>query len=808
MAWPRRLLRASTGDERRAAARPVPPKGVQVNASDAPALDRYRRATNFLAAAQVYLQDNVLLEEPLHPEHIKPRLLGHWGTCPGINLVYAHLNRLIRDHADAEVLLITGPGHGAAANLANLYLEGALAAFYPDLTHDRAGLTRLVRGFSWPGGFPSHLTPGTPGCIHEGGELGYALATAFGAAFDNPDLLVACIVGDGEAETGPTAAAWHSVKYLDPVSSGAVLPILHLNSFKIASPSIFGTMTQPELEALFSGYGYAPLLVTGPAYDAAMHAALEQAYTRIRDIQRQARAGGLRIHNRWPLLIVCTPKGWTGIKEADGHAVEGSFHAHQVPVKDARTNPEHLALLEGWLRSYRPGELFDADGRPAPDILAQCPAGGRRMGMSRHAFGGVRAPLELPRWQDYGPAVTKPGAERASSMEAIGTYLRDTMRRSEEARNFRIVCPDELESNRLEAVLEASPRAYAWPLPPNAERLAPDGRVMEILSEHTCQAWLQGYLLTGRHGLFPCYEAFVAIVDSMVNQYAKFLKQASEVPWRAPVPSLTYLLTSESWRQDHNGYSHQGPGFIDHLLNKKASAVRVYLPPDANCTLATIDHCLRSTNYINLVIASKQPLPQYLAPEAAREHCDAGASLWGWASTDGGADPDVVLVAIGDIMSLEVLAAAALLRRDLPALRLRVVNVCDLMALDQQGDHPHGLDDDAFAALFTADRPVIVNFHGYPNAVKALLWGRPAPQRFSIGGYREEGTTTTPLDMHIRNGTSRYHLAIQALEASARLPATQARPLVERYRQALRDHRAYIERHGDDPPAQRDWSWR
>lgn len=780
---------------------------MQASLDTLAALDRYRRATNFLAAGQVYLQDNVLLDEPLRPEHIKPRLLGHWGTCPGINLVYAHLNHLIRNHADAEVLLITGPGHGAAANLANLYLEGTLTRFYPELTLDREGLARLVRGFSWPGGFPSHLTPGTPGCIHEGGELGYVLATAFGAAFDNPDLLVACVVGDGEAETGPTAAAWHSVKYLDPVTSGAVLPILHLNSFKISSPTIFGTMTQPELEALFSGYGYAPMFVTGPAYDAAMAAALEQAYTRIRDIQRQARAGGLRIHNRWPLLIVCTPKGWTGIKQADGHAVEGSFRAHQVPAKDARTNPEHLALLEEWLRSYRPDELFDADGRPMADILAQCPQGERRIGMSRHAFGRVRAPLDLPVWQGYGFDVTNPGTERTSGMAALGDYLRDTMRRSETARNFRIVCPDELESNRLDAVLEATPRAYAWPLPPNAEHLAPDGRVLEILSEHTCQGWLQGYLLTGRYGLFPCYEAFIAIVDSMVNQYAKFLKQASEVKWREPVPSLTYLLTSESWRQDHNGYSHQGPGFIDHLLNKKASAVRVYLPPDANCVLSTLDHCLRSTDYINLVIASKQPLPLYLDPKAAQEHCDAGASVWKWASTDDGADPDVVLVAIGDIMSQEVLAAVALLRADLPGLHVRVVNVCDLMILDQQGDHPHGLTDEAFTGLFTADRPVIVAFHGYPNAVKALLWGRPNPQHFTITGYREEGTTTTPLDMLIRNGASRYQLAMQALGAATRMPAEQTQPLLKRYERTLRDHRAYIEQHGDDPPEVRDWSW-
>jgi xylulose-5-phosphate/fructose-6-phosphate phosphoketolase len=768
---------------------------------------RYRRAANFLAAAQVYLQDNCLLEEPLRPAHIKPRLLGHWGTAPGINLVYAHLNRLIRDH-DVNVLLITGPGHGAAANLANLYLEGALSEFYPDLTLDRAGLTRLIRGFSWPGGFPSHLSPGTPGCIHEGGELGYALATAFGAALDNPDLLVACIVGDGEAETGPTATAWHGVKYLDPVNCGVVLPILHLNGYKISSPSIFGTMAMPELEGLFRGYGYDPIIVAGPNEDASMLAGLEQAYMRIRDIQGQARAGGLRTHPRWPMLIMITPKGWTGIKELHGKPVEGSFRSHQVPVEDVRDDPEHLALLEQWLRSYNPADLFDQDGRPAPDILATCPSGERRMGMNPHAYGGrIRRDLPLPRWQEYGPQVAAPGGVRASSMRTLGPYLRDVMRQTAAVRDFRIVCPDELESNRLDAVFEASARAYVWPFKDADEHLAPDGRVMEILSEHTCQGWLQGYLLTGRHGLFPCYEAFIAIVDSMVNQYAKFLKQSAEIAWRGPVASLNILLTSEGWRQDHNGYSHQGPGFIDHLLNKKASAVRVYLPPDANCTLQTIDHCLRSTNYINLVIASKQPMPQWLTPDAAYEHCKTGASIWRWASADEGENPDVVLAAAGDNPTLEMLAAVDLLRRDAPELRLRVVNVTDLMVLGTQNEHPHGLTETAFEALFTADSPVIFNFHGYPNAVQALLFERPNVRRFTINGYREEGTTTTPLDMHIRNGTSRYHLVMQALRAAPRFDPQRVQQIVALYEQELVKHRHYIEQHGDDPPEVHDWSW-
>jgi xylulose-5-phosphate/fructose-6-phosphate phosphoketolase len=768
---------------------------------------RYRQAANFLAAAQIYLQDNCLLEQPLRPEHIKPRLLGHWGTAPGINLIYAHLNRLICDH-DASVLLVTGPGHGAAANLANLYLEGTLAEFYPELTLDRAGLAQLVRGFSWPGGFPSHLSPGTPGTIHEGGELGYALATAFGAALDNPDLLVACIVGDGEAETGPTATAWHGVKYLDPATCGAVLPILHLNGYKISSPSIFGTMDDQELLALFHGYGYAPLLVDGPDYDAALADALEQAYVGILALQQAARVAGARLRPRWPMLILRTPKGWTGIKELDGKPVEGSFRSHQVPVEDVRENPKHLALLEGWLRSYHPEELFDAQGRPLPDILAICPAGDRRMGKNSHAYGGtIRRDLDLPSWQEYGPAAQTPGAERASSMRVLGPYLRDVMRRTVATRNFRIVCPDELESNRLDALFEATDRAYTWPIKDIDEHLAPDGRVMEILSEHTCQGWLQGYLLTGRHGLFPCYEAFIAIVDSMVNQYAKFLKQSAEVPWRAPIASLNILLTSEGWRQDHNGYSHQGPGFIDLLLNKKASAVRVYLPPDANCTLQTIDHCLRSTNYINLVIASKQPMPQWLTPDEAYQHCKTGASIWRWAGTGSDDTPDIVLAAAGDNMTLELLAAAWLLRREVPELGVRVVNVTDLMVLGLHTEHPHGLTEDAFEALFTADRPVIFNFHGYPNAVEALLFQRPNTRRFTINGYREEGTTTTPLDMHIRNDTSRYQLLIQALRAAPRLDPQQVQRIIPRYEQKLVDHRHYIERHGDDPAEVRDWSW-
>ncbi len=770
---------------------------------------RYRRAANYLSAAQIYLKDNYLLERPLQPDDIKDRLLGHWGTAPGINIVYAHLNRLIRAH-QASILLITGPGHGAVANLANLYLEGTLADFYPDLTLDRAGLTRFCRSFSWPGGFPSHLNPQIPGTIHEGGELGYALSTAFGAALDNPDLIVACIVGDGEAETGPTATAWHSNKFLDPATSGAVLPILHLNEYKISGPTIFGRMSDGELHSLFEGYGYVPLLVQGPDLDTATYQAMEWAYQRIREIQREARAGVRLEHPDWPLLILRSPKGWTGIKEIGGKPIEGSFRAHQVPAADAKTNPASLKLVEAWLRSYHPEELFDSEGHPAPDILATCPAGDRRMGMNPHAYGGDirRNPSLPPHWEDYGLDVTRRGAPMASSVAQFGNYLRDTIERSKTARNFRIVSPDELTSNRLGAVLEATDRAFVWPIKPTDDHLAPDGLVMEILSEHTCQGWLQGYLLTGRHGLFPCYEAFIMIVDSMLNQYAKFIKVAAEIPWRKPISSLNYLLTSHAWRQDHNGYSHQGPGFIDQLLTKKAWMVRIYLPPDANCLLQTMDHCLWSKNYINLVIASKQPMPQWLTKEEALEHCRKGASIWRWASTDDGNNPDVVLAAAGDILTLEMMAAVRLLQQDLPDLRVRVVNVTDLMVLGLDTEHPHGLTPEAFDDLFTPGRLVIFNFHGYPGAVKQLLFGRPSPGRFHVNGYQEEGTTTTPFDMHVRNGTSRYHLVMQAARAcSEKLSPGTICDIEERYQRKLAEHRKYIEEHGIDSPEIRDWTW-
>jgi xylulose-5-phosphate/fructose-6-phosphate phosphoketolase len=786
-------------------------RATELMRTELASVTRYRRATNYLAAAQIYLKNNVLLHEPLRPTHIKDRLLGHWGTCPGINLVYAHLNRLIRER-DANMLLITGPGHGAAANLANLYLEGTLSEFYPELTRDRDGLERFVRAFSWPGGFPSHLSPPVPGTIHEGGELGYALATAFGAALDNPDLIVACIVGDGEAETGPTATAWHTIKFLDPATSGAVLPILHLNGFKISSPTIFATMTDAELTDLFTGYGYAPSIVDAGAAndpDAVMAAAMDHAYQAIRAIQRQARSGRSE-RWRWPVLLLRSPKGWTGPVEIDGVPVEGTFRAHQVPAKDARTNPEHLAVLETWLCSYRPEELFDGDGCPEPDILAACPTGSQRIGMNPHSQGWqLRRELDLPPLADFALPVSDPGETTASALERAGTYLAEVLRRSENERNFRIVCPDETSSNLLGDVFAATDRAYAWPVEPSVAKdahLAPTGRVMEILSEHTCQGWLQGYLQTGRHGLFPCYEAFVTIVDSMANQYGKWLKMSAETPWRKPVPSLTYLLTSDTWRQDHNGYSHQGPGFINSLLTKKGSIVRIYLPPDANSLVSTLDHCLRSVGYINLVIATKQPLPQWLSMEEAIAHNDAGASVWSWAGNGDPERPDIVLAAAGNVPTIEALAAAKILREALPQFAVRVVNVVDLLVLDSVAGHPHRMDDAEFERLFTADRPVIFTFHGYPSAIHQLIYKRANPQRFHVRGYVEEGTTTTPFDMLVRNQTSRYHLVIEALRRASGV-SSRAAPIIERYERRLRDHRRFIEQEGVDPPEIRDWSW-
>lgn len=798
------------------------PEQIGVSVEELHAMDAYWRAANYLGAAQIYLRDNCLLKQPLQPEHIKPRLLGHWGTVPGINFIYTHLNRLIREH-DASILLVTGPGHGAPANLANLYLEGTLEELYPDLTRDHAGLKRFVAGFSTPGGFPSHLYPGTPGCIHEGGELGYALATSFGAALDNPNLIVACIVGDGEAETGPTATAWHSTKFLDPVHDGAVLPILHLNGYKISCSTVFGAMSNAELTDLFHGYGYAVLLVdvegNSPPQRMAAHqemaAAMDRAYAAIRRIQREARHGDPEARPHWPLIILRSPNGWTGLHHLDGKLIEGSFRSHQVPAGDAKTNPSHLDALDGWLRSYRPEELFDGDGHPDPALLTTCPNGNQRMGMNSHGYGGrMRKELNLPDFRKYTIPVNHPGAVQMGDMGELGKYLRDVVRMNignvNEPANFRVFCPDEMTSNRLGAIFEATRRQFAWPTHPGDDFMGRSGRVIEMLSEHNCQGWLQGYLLTGRHGLFPCYEAFAPIVDSMMNQYAKFLKVSAEIPWREPVSSLNYLLTSEGWRQDHNGYSHQGPGFVNNLLTKKARHVRIYLPPDTNCLLSTVDHCLTSTDKINLVIASKQPMPQWLQMDEAIAHCRVGASIWRWASTYGGEAPDVVLCGVGVYPTAEVMAAAALLRKEMPNLRVRVVNVTDLLILEPNTFHPHGLTPDAFADLFTADRPVIINFHGYPQAVKELLFDWPDQERFTINGYIEEGTTTTPFDMLVRNGCSRYHLVIQAASAGAQNNpgfAAQAEQVILRYTQKLSQHRAYIEQYGIDPPEITDWQW-
>ncbi len=784
---------------------------------EAHALDRYWRAANYLGAAQVYLRDNCLLERPLESGDIKPRLLGHWGTVPGINFIYAHLNRLIR-RDDSSVLLLTGPGHGAPANLANLYLEGSLAEFYPELGHNRAGMEELIRRFSVPGGFPSHLYPGTPGCIHEGGELGYALATAFGAVFDNPDLIAACIVGDGEAETGPTATAWHSTKFLNPAGDGAVLPILHLNGYKISSATIFGVMTDEELGNLFLGYGYAPRIVqvNGESFGERLEShrlmavAMDESFANIRRIQEAARAGRPEVRPRWPMLILRSPKGWTGPREVDGKPVEGSFRSHQVPAGKCRTDPAHLAIVETWLRSYQPDELFGAAG-PLPAVLECCPRGEHRMGMNPHAYGGnIRQDLKLPDFRGHAVASSRTGAPPLGDMGELGKYLRDVVRLNAETKNFRVFCPDELTSNRLGAIFAATSRQFNWPVDPRDDFMASAGRVVEVLSEHSCQGWLQGYLLTGRHGLFPCYEAFAPIVDSMMNQFAKFLKVSGETPWRRPVTSLTYLLTSEGWRQDHNGYSHQGPGFINNLLTRKAQQARIYLPPDTNCLLSTVDHCLTSKDKINLVIASKQPLPQWLSMEEAIDHCRNGASVWRWAGTDDGANPHVVLAAAGSYPTVEIMAAAALLREEMPELRVRVVNVTDLLVLEADTFHPHGLTQKAFEALFTAEQPVIFNFHGYPGAVKQLLFNRPGSARFQVNGYIEEGTTTTPFDMPVLNHASRFHVLMQAVRAAAATDpaiAGKADALVARYEQKLVEHRAYIQAHGEDLPEIRQWRW-
>src|SRR4051794_32715104 len=794
----------------------------------APSLEQlalYRRASNYVAAAMIYLQDNYLLEEPLRPEHIKHRLLGHWGTVPGLNLMYAGLNRLILN-TQANILLVTGPGHGAPANLANLWIDGCLADVKPELTPDREGLSQLIHSFSWPGGFPSHLGPMVPGTIHEGGELGYALATAFGAALDNPELIVACIIGDGEAESGPTAGAWHSNKFLDPATCGAVLPILHVNGYKIANPTISKSMSNEEHTKLFEGYGWHPLIVEGEDLDAELGKALDIAHAEIREVQEAARSGNRPERPRWPMLVVRSPKGWTGPKEVDGVQVEGTSKSHQVPAMQAKSNPEHLRILEEWLRSYGPQDLFDESGAPLPEIVAACPSGELRMGANKHVNGGkMRKALNLPELDKHAASVSAPGADADSALGALGNYLADVFTLNKEEKNFRIVCPDEVASNRLGAVFEVENHCFQWPLGEGIDAAghSPDGRVMEVLSEHNCQGWLQGYILTGRHGLFPCYEAFIPIVDGMVNQFAKFLKMSrDEATWRLPVPGLNYILTSVGWRQDHNGYSHQMPGFINSMLNRREDFSAVYLPPDANTLLATMEEVLESTNRVNLVIASKHPLPQWLSMDEARAHVKKGASRWAFASNDDDGKPDVVLVACGTIQTIELLATTQLLRQEVPDLKIRFVNVSNLFTLATPGSHPDALSKADFEDLFTADKPAIFDFHGYASAVHQLLHRRPRQERFHVRGYAEEGTTTTPFELLAMNGVDRYQLAIEALSRVDVLAAenihgmsgefavrsiTDAASAIEKFKAKLAEQRAYVVEEGNDPPDILGWKW-
>ncbi len=770
-------------------------------------LHAYWRAANYLSVGQIYLLDNPLLREPLRLEHVKPRLLGHWGTTPGLNFIYAHLNRVIRAR-DLSAIYVTGPGHGGPGLLANTYLEGTYSEVYPHIGHDEEGLRRLFRQFSFPGGIPSHVAPETPGSIHEGGELGYALVHAYGAAFDNPDLLVCCVVGDGEAETGPMAASWHSNKFLNPVRDGAVLPVLHLNGYKIASPTVLARIPREELRSLLEGYGYAPRFVEGSdphEMHQRMAGVLDEVVEEIAAIQLAARRDGVEDRPRWPMIVLCTPKGWTGPQVVDGKPAEGSFRSHQVPLANLATSPEHLAQLEAWLRSYVPEELFDDAGALRGEIAALAPQGERRMGANPHANGGLLLrDLELPDFRDYAVATPAPGVTTSEATHVLGTWLRDVVKANPDS--FRIMGPDETASNRLAAVFEVTDRAWDAETRGDDDHLAPDGRVMEVLSGHLCQGWLEGYLLTGRHGLFNCYEAFVHIVDSMFNQHAKWLKVTREIPWRRPVASLNYLLSSHVWRQDHNGFSHQDPGFIDHVINKKAEIVRVYLPPDANCLLSVTDHCLRSRHYVNVIVAGKQPALNYLTMDQAVTHCTRGLGTWDWASSDGDELPDVVLGCAGDTPTLEVVAAAGLLREHLPDLKVRVVNVVDLMRLQPESEHPHGLADHEFDALFTSDRPVIFAYHGYPWLIHRLTYRRTNHLNFHVRGYKEEGTTTTPFDMLMLNDMDRYHLVIDVID---RVPGLGAR--AAHLRQHLVDerlrHRAYTREHGDDTPDVRDWTW-
>jgi xylulose-5-phosphate/fructose-6-phosphate phosphoketolase len=776
-------------------------------------IDAYWRAANYLSVGQIYLLDNPLLREPLLAEHVKPRLLGHWGTTPGLNFVYAHMNRQIKAR-DLNAIYIAGPGHGGPGLVANTYLEGAYSEVYPEICRTEDGIGKLFRQFSFPGGIPSHVAPETPGSIHEGGELGYCVSHAYGAAFDNPDLVVCCVVGDGEAETGPLAASWHSNKFLNPARDGAVLPILQLNGFKIANPTVLARIPRGELDKLFEGYGYRPITVevVDPddhfAAHQAMAAALEDAFDDIKRIQADAREHGVTARPTWPMIIFRSPKGWTGPKSVDGHRTEGNWRSHQVPLSALHENPAHLAQLEDWLASYRPAELFDEDGRLVPELAALAPQGDRRMSANPHANGGLLLrDLDLPDFRDYAVNVKEHGNSYSEATRVLGGFLRDVMVRNEQYSNFRVFGPDETASNRLGAVLEVTGRTWLGETDPDDDAdLAADGRVMEILSEHTCQGWLEGYLLTGRHGIFDCYEAFIHIVDSMFNQHAKWLKTTRQIPWRRPVASLNYLLTSHVWRQDHNGLSHQDPGFIDHVVNKKSDVIRVYLPPDANTLLSVGDHVLRSKHYVNVIVAGKQPALNWLSMDEAVAHCTRGIGIWGWASTDAGAEPDLVLACAGDVPTLETLAAASILRENFPDLKVRVVNVVDLMRLEPDTEHPHGLSDREFDALFTTDKPVVFAYHGYPWLIHRLTYRRANHHNFHVRGYKEEGTTTTPFDMVMMNDLDRYHLVIDAID---RVPALADRGA--HLRQEMQDTRLrarlYTREVGDDLPEIRDWTW-
>ena len=783
--------------------KPVSPKELQ-------AMDAYWRATNYLSVGQIYLLDNPLLKEPLKLDHVKPRLLGHWGTTPGLNFIYVHLNRVIKAQ-DLSMIYIAGPGHGGPGLVANTYLEGTYSEFYPNISEDEEGIHKLFKQFSFPGGVPSHVAPETPGSIHEGGELGYAVSHAYGAAFDNPDLVVACVVGDGEAETGPLAAAWHSNKFLNPATDGAVLPILHLNGYKIANPTVLARISHEELESLFIGYGHKPYFVEGSDPETMhqlMAATLDTVIAEIKAIQHDARSNGVAARPRWPMIVLRTPKGWTGPKEVDGKKTEDFWRSHQVPFAAMAAKPDHVKLLEEWMKSYRPKELFDENGKLIRELAELAPKGHRRMGDNPHANGGILLKdLKMPDFRDYAVDVPAPGHGLGEATRVMGLFLRDVMKLNMESRNFRVMGPDETASNRLGALFEVTDRSWMDGTIPEDDHLSPNGRVMEILSEHTCQGWLEGYLLTGRHGFFSCYEAFIHLVDSMFNQHAKWLKTTrSEIPWRRPIASLNYLLTSHVWRQDHNGFSHQDPGFIDHVVNKKAEVVRVYLPPDANTLLSVTDHCLRSRNYVNVIVAGKQPQPQWLGMDAAIKHCTSGIGIWEWASNDKGTEPDVVMACAGDVPTIETLAAVDLLRQHVPDLKVRVINVVNLMKLQPQSEHPHGLSDKDFDALFTTDKPIIFAFHGYPWLIHRLTYRRTNHKNLHVRGYKEEGATTTPFDMVVRNDLDRFHLVDDVIDRVPKLGYIAAYA-----KQAIRDklieHKEYIAKYGEDMPEIREWTW-